>query len=67
MGNKKIYKTDHLFSSSGFLEGIGSVIAIGGNYHSFNTSKTPHQADADALKSDWGVVGNDLRKAIGKK
>lgn len=67
MGNKKSYKTDFLFSKSSFLQGMGSAIAIGGNYHSFNSSKTPQQADAEALRSDWGVIGNDIRKAMPKK
>ena len=43
---------------------MGSVFDLTGNYYSFNTSKTPEQADFKAIESDWGVVGDDIKKSV---
>lgn len=64
---KKIYRkyrTDFLFPNSSFITGMGSVFDLTGNYYSFNTSKTPEQADFKAIESDWGVVGDDIKKSV---
>lgn len=62
--NKKIYKTDFLFSTPTFLNGMGSVLNIAGNYYTFNDSESDEEADFLALKSDWGVVGEDICESI---
>ena len=31
---------------------------------SYNSSRTPQEADAWAIANDWGVVGQDLQAAI---
>jgi len=64
MSDTKIYRTDYLFVNTNFIIGAGSVLNLGGNYFEFNRSRTPEEADARAIESDWGVVGNDIRAAI---
>lgn len=45
---------------SNVISGIGSSLAIGGNYYRFD-HLTPHKlTDSFALHSDWKAVGNDL-------
>ncbi|MEZ5006960.1 MAG: hypothetical protein R2753_02280 [Chitinophagales bacterium] len=63
---KKLYHTDYLFSKSSFLDGLGSIFNISGNYYNFNYSKTEEEADSKAIKNDWGVVGDDIREAQNK-
>ncbi|MDR0955325.1 MAG: hypothetical protein LBM20_08135 [Rikenellaceae bacterium] len=58
------YRTDFLFPKSSFLIGAGSILALGGNYYRFNGSSTDAEADARALRSDWGVVANDFCEAF---
>ena len=55
--------TDYLFSKTGFMIGLGSVINLAGNYYLFNGSKTAAEADRRALASDWAMVAEDLRYA----
>ena len=58
---KNNYRTDFLFPKSSYLIGAGSIIALMGNYYTFNADKS---ADLKALRSDWGVVGDDFRNAM---
>ena len=37
---------------------------MGGRGLEFNSSETPAQADALALRADFGVVGEDIKSAI---
>ena len=37
-----------------------------GTFDGYNTSSSPSEADAKAIQSDWGMVGQDLNKAFGK-
>lgn len=57
------YKTNRLFHRTSVLDGISSIINIPGNYFEFNYSKSGEEADKKALENDWGVVGDDIRKA----
>jgi hypothetical protein len=61
MGSRR---SDFLFANSSFLIGMGTVLNIGGNYFEFNGSKSPAEADARALASDFAVVANDMRAAL---
>jgi hypothetical protein len=62
----KKYKTNFLVPNTSFLIGMGSIMNIQGNYFDFNYSDTLEEADSKAIENDWGVVGNDLRRAINK-
>lgn len=57
-------KTDFLTPKSSFLVGMGSCLNIGGGYFDYNSSRTPSQADANALFMDWKIAGNDLRNVM---
>lgn len=57
-------RTDYLFKKRSFLTGAGSVIGIFGQPNKFNKSNSGEEADLKALKSDWEMVGLDLRKSI---
>jgi len=49
-----------------FLTGVGSILALFGNYYEHNRSDTEAEADALALFSDWLNTGNDIRAALEK-
>lgn len=62
--SKKKYRTDQLFPRTNFLIGAGSIFNIPGKYYQFNYSETEEDADSKAIENDWGVIGQDIRKAI---
>jgi len=64
MGSETQYSTDMLFSQADFVMGAGSVLNLDGSYFKYNTSPSGEEADYIAIKSDWGVVGQDLKKAL---
>jgi hypothetical protein len=56
--------SDFLYVRPTFLNGIGSVLNIGGEYYSYNFSPSPSEADARALANDWKMIGSDFRRAF---
>lgn len=54
------YITSYIYSDSGFLVGMGSILNISGNYFDYNYCSSPEEADRKALKSDWKMVGQDI-------
>lgn len=63
MKKNKSYRSDFLFATPSFLIGAGSVLNIAGNYFSFNYLSSDREADSNALRADWGVIGGDIKKA----
>jgi len=61
---KSSFYTDFLFSRTNYLIGAGSIIALMGNYYEFNYSKSSKDADIRAIRSDWRIIGNELREAM---
>jgi hypothetical protein len=57
-------KTDFLFVSQGFLDGISRTLDIGGTYDCYNSSRNANVADNVATLNDWVCVGNDIKSAI---
>jgi len=53
-------RTDYLFARSSFLTGMGSCVALAGNYFFYNASSSGEAADKRAIQSDWEVIGEDL-------
>ncbi len=51
-----------LFARPSFFEGMARVLDLGDTLTEFNRSITPAQANNIALRSDWQVVGNTIRK-----
>lgn len=43
---------------------MGSILNVSGNYYRFDYSESDLIADAKAIKSDWGVTGEDINFAI---
>lgn len=64
MGELNIFRTDFLFSTPTILSGAGTVINLAGDFYNFNTSKSPQEADCLAIKNDFGVIGQDIKKAV---
>jgi hypothetical protein len=54
----------YLFASPSFLSGVARVVDLGGIFDDYNVSRTPQEADAAGLRSDWADVGRDLRSAF---
>jgi len=63
MGSYK-FKSDFLFPTSSFVTGMGTAFNLAGNYFIYNESETPMDADLNALRSDWGVIGDELTNAL---
>jgi len=60
---KKIFReTKYIFPAANFITGMGSILDIGGNYYKPKYHNNP---DYHAIVSDWEVVGNDMRQAMG--
>jgi len=57
-------RTDFLFVNRSFLTGFSSVLNIAGNNKKFNSSKSSEEADLKAIRNDWEMVGEDIRKSI---
>ncbi|OGP50368.1 MAG: hypothetical protein A2Y79_11645 [Deltaproteobacteria bacterium RBG_13_43_22] len=56
--------TCFLFARPGFLQGFASAIDLGGTLINYNESKTPQEADARAIASDWAITGKDILTAV---
>jgi hypothetical protein len=54
-------KTDFLWATSSFLMGMGSVLSLNGQYHSYNSCDNP---DEIAIANDWRMIGQDIRDAL---
>lgn len=59
-------RTDFLFPKRSFWTGFSSILSIFGDSNKFNTSKSGQEADYNALKSDWEMIGEDLKSAMSK-
>lgn len=53
-----------LYARPSFIEGMSRNVDIFNTLREYNESETPMQADIDALKNDWCVVGEDLHSSI---
>lgn len=59
--------TDFLFSTPDFYTGMGSVFNLSGNYYKFNVSASEVEADTKALRSDFGMVGQDFADVLSEE
>lgn len=55
--------TGFLFAHPSFLQGVASAVDLGGTLIEYNNSRTPQEADARAIASDWAITGKDIRAA----
>jgi hypothetical protein len=56
--------TCFLFAEPSFWSGFATVLDAGGTLAIYNESRTPQEADARALASDWAVIGKEIRRAV---
>ena len=54
-------RSDFLYARPSFLSGMARVLDLGATLREFNSSLIPEQADAIALRTDWAIIGNDIR------
>ncbi|MSS73359.1 MAG: hypothetical protein EXS64_17995 [Candidatus Latescibacteria bacterium] len=64
--NLETYRTDFLFASPSFLQGMASIFDFGGFLLVFNQSRTPEEANEKAMRADWAMVGKDIQDALKK-
>ena len=66
--NKKMSKiflnSSALFTSPSFLKGAARVSDLFGYLDDYNYKPTGNEADFEALKRDWEIVGLDIQNAI---
>jgi hypothetical protein len=55
-----------LFANPSFVSGMARVLDIGSTMLEFNSTFYPEVADYYAIKSDWIVVGDDIKTALNK-
>lgn len=60
------FRTDFLTADSTFLTGVASAVNLRGNFYGYNYSRNGEEADAKALRSDWGMVGSDIADSMAK-
>jgi len=56
--------TGFLFAHPGFLQGFATAFDLGGTLIEYNISRTPQEADARAIASDWAITGKDIVAAF---
>lgn len=59
-------RTDFLVPASSFLIGVATIANLSGGFFRYNKSGSPEEADARALRSDFAMVGQDIRDAAGQ-
>jgi hypothetical protein len=57
-------RSDFLFASPSFLEGVARILDLGATLNEYNYSQSDEKADEIALRMDWAMVGSDLHHAI---
>ena len=60
------YKSNFLFAKPSLFSGAARTLDVFATFDEYNSSSSPEEADTRALESDWGVVGQDLTKAVKK-
>ena len=53
-----------LFARPSFLEGAARIFDFANVLQSYRYDTTEHEADINALRSDWMTVGDDIGHAI---
>lgn len=66
MRNVKAVKSSVFFRYSPILEGIATLLNIGGNFHYFQFSANPRKTDLSSLSEDWKNIGNDFYASMKK-
>lgn len=61
-----MFYTDYLVAKNSFFSGMSRVLDLGStkNKKSYNFSSSENQADYRAIRNDWNMVGQDMRKVM---
>lgn len=62
--SKTFVNSSALFTSPSFLKGTARVVDLFGYLDEYNYKKTEAEADFEALKRDWNMIGLDINRAI---
>ena len=57
-------RSDFLYASPSFLEGMARILDFGNNLNEYNSSQSGEEADEIAIRMDWSMVGADLKKVL---
>lgn len=63
--SKTFINSSALFSSPSISKGTARVVDLFGYLDEYNYKRTEAEADTEALKRDWNIVGLDIKSAIG--
>lgn len=68
MEKKKVYDTFINVERPTFWKGIGSILNLSGknfkHKYGFKSINQSIKIDAESLRSDWEMIGNDIQKGI---
>lgn len=56
--------SDFLASRSGIIDGLATIFDFSGSFYDYNRKQSAIDADANAIRKDWEIVGKDLRRSI---
>jgi len=61
----KMFKlSSDLYYKPSFIDGMGSVFNVRGNHFDYKYSANANEADINAIRRDWSIVGDDIRNSI---
>jgi hypothetical protein len=55
--------SEFLVARPSFLEGVARILDFAGFMTEYNRSRTSEEADLHALRTDWAILGEDMRAA----
>jgi hypothetical protein len=59
-------RSDFLFVQPSVVSGLARLLDLWATFDAYNVSRSPHEADARALRADWRVTGQDLADAMAR-
>lgn len=63
--SKTFINSSALFTNPSILKGMVRMVDLFGYLDDYNYKKTEAEADTEALKRDWTIVGLDIKTSIG--
>lgn len=60
-------RTDFLLPKRSIWTGVSSVLSVFGATNKFTPSKSGEEADYKALKSDWEMIGLDIKNSLSEE
>lgn len=53
-----------LYANPSFTEGMARILDFGDTLTEYNYSRSAEEADANAIRSDWRAIADDLERSI---